>query len=149
MNNTLTTILCDMTEDLCIAICMARRWAWGWSWSWSWSWSPTVNRGLGPLLDLVAYSWRTENRDLGLVLDLVANMLDQGAGVDNRLGDLVGDGISDWHSGSGDIDGVGGHGGSSLHLHHGRLPHCIGSPDASVTQWDGLADGINKPLNES
>ena len=85
------------------------------------------------------------------MLDLVADLLDQGAGVDNRLGDLVGDGMSHWHSDSGDIDGVGGHGGSSLHLHlHlGRLAHCIGGHDGCVTQWDGLADGINKPFNES
>ena len=82
------------------------------------------------------------------MLDLVADLLDQGAGVDNRLGDLVGDWMSHWHSDSGDID-IGGHGGSSLHLHLGRLPHCIGSPDGSVTQWDGLADEFNKPLNES
>ena len=82
------------------------------------------------------------------MLDLVADLLDQGAGVDNRLGDLVGDGISDWHSDSGDID-IGGHGGSSLHLHLGRLPHCIGGHDGSVTHRDGLDDGINKPLNES
>ena len=101
------------------------------------------------------------DRDLGhvvdLVVDLVADMLDNRGGVDNRLGHLVGDGMGQWHSCSRHIDGVGGHGGSSLHLNllnrlrglDNPIADGWGSNEGSVNNRHGLADGINKPLNES
>ena len=101
------------------------------------------------------------DRDLGhvvdLVVDLVADMLDNRGGVDNRLGHLVGDGMSQWHGGSRHIDGVGGHGGSSLHLNllnrlrglDNPIADGWGSNEGSVNNRHSLADGINKPLNES
>merc|ERR1712125_207148 len=89
------------------------------------------------------------DRDLGhvvdLVVDLVADMLD------HRLGHLVGGGMGQWYSGSRHIDGVGGHGGSSLHLNRLRgldkpIADGWGSNEGSVNNRNGLADGINKPV---